>query len=471
MFESNSGHFHRTFEWPRGIVHSVEASRGHAPEGDACSPGWFELPLTPGECVTLRAQVGGPEILAQHDGEWSDEQCEPASSLNDRLRDSLCQFVVKRGAGKTVIAGYPWFLDWGRDTLIVARGMLAAGMIDEVADIVATYGALEKQGTLPNTLHGDNDSNRNTSDAPLWYGVVCSELVDVGVNLADLRAADRNISDILQSIASHYRDGTPNGINMDPASGLVWSPTHFTWMDTNHPAGSPRQGYPIEIQALWLRLLKLLGDEWKPQHDQAKNSLIELYSISDEWLSDLLIAEPGVSAANAVPDNALRSNGLLAVVLGEVVGEPAQRMVSAAQKHLVVPGGVRSLAPLPVRPPLPVRSHAGNLLNDPNRPYFGRYEGDEDTQRKPAYHNGTAWVWSLPIFCEALARAWAFSPESVAAARSYLLSVEPLLNEGCLGHLPEVLDGDAPHTQRGCDAQAWSASESFRVWKLLNENQ
>jgi glycogen debranching enzyme len=106
-------------------------------------------------------------------------------------------------------------------------------------------------------------------------------------------------------------------------------------------------------------------------------------------------------------------------------------------------------------------------LNNPDEPYWGRYEGDEDTRRKPAYHNGTAWVWSLPMFCEALVRAWDFSPESVGAARSYLLSMEPLLNEGCLGHLPEVLDGDAPHAQRGCDAQAWSVSEAHRVWRLL----
>jgi glycogen debranching enzyme len=111
----------------------------------------------------------------------------------------------------------------------------------------------------------------------------------------------------------------------------------------------------------------------------------------------------------------------------------------------------------------------GTLLNEPDKPYCGRYEGDEDTRRKPAYHNGTAWVWSLPVFCEALAQAWDFTPQSVAAAKSYLLSAETLLNEGCLGHLPEILDGDTPHTQRGCDAQAWSVSEAYRVWKLLNE--
>ena len=155
--------------------------------------------------------------------------------------------------------------------------------------------------------------------------------------------------------------------------------------------------------------------------------------------------------------------------MGVVDPKPARQMVAAAQQHLGVPGAIRSLAPVTVNPPLPIKMHDGALLNEPDKPYCGRYEGDEDTSRKPAYHNGTAWVWSLPVFCEALAQAWDFTPESVEAAKSYLLTAEPLLNEGCIGHLPEILDGDTPHTQRGCDAQAWSVSEAYRVWKLFNE--
>jgi glycogen debranching enzyme len=128
---------------------------------------------------------------------------------------------------------------------------------------------------------------------------------------------------------------------------------------------------------------------------------------------------------------------------------------------------LRSLAPLPVAVALPIRGQGGQLLNDPQAPYWGRYEGDEDTRRKPAYHNGTAWTWTFPAFCESLARAWDFEPLAVVAARSFLSSMEPLLGAGCLGQVPEIVDGDAPHTQRGCDAQAWGATEAFRVWKLL----
>ncbi len=145
----------------------------------------------------------------------------------------------------------------------------------------------------------------------------------------------------------------------------------------------------------------------------------------------------------------------------------ARRTVEAARQWLLVPGGLRSLAPLPVIPPLPIHHH-GHLLNDPNHPYWPRYEGEEDTRRKPAYHNGTAWMWTFPMFCEALVRAYPGDSGAIDAAKSYLLSIEGLMNEGCLGQLPEITDGDAPHTQRGCDAQAWSATEALRVWAWLH---
>jgi len=123
---------------------------------------------------------------------------------------------------------------------------------------------------------------------------------------------------------------------------------------------------------------------------------------------------------------------------------------------------------MPVSAPLPIYGGDGKLLNNPTEPYQGRYEGDEDTRRKAAYHNGTAWTWTFPVFCEALARAWDFSPHAVSAANSYLGSMERLMNDGCLGQIPEILDGDTPHEPRGCDAQAWGVTEALRVGKLLD---
>ncbi|HZI31141.1 MAG TPA: amylo-alpha-1,6-glucosidase, partial [Candidatus Binatia bacterium] len=395
--------------------------------------------------------------------------------FESRLIHAAKQFVVRRDEGKTVIAGYPWFLDWGRDSLICARGLLAAGLTQEVKALLLTFAKFEQNGTLPNTIHGNDVSNRDTSDAPLWFAVVCEDLGDE-IFFNTLTGGNRSIRDVLVSIAENYCKGTPNGIYMDPDSALIWSPSHFTWMDTNYPAGTPREGYPVEIQALWIRLLRLLEKisdkpgrkKWRDLASRAADSFEKLFWLEDKgWFADVLIAKSRVIARDAIPSDALRSNCLFAVSLGLTTGERAKSCVEAAQKYLVVPGALRSLAPLPLSVPLPIWRD-GHLLNNPNEPYRPRYEGDEDTSRKLAYHNGTAWTWTFPTFCEALARVWNFSPEAVATAKSYLASTDKLLNEGCIGQLPEILDADAPHAQRGCDAQAWGATEVLRVWKLLD---
>jgi starch synthase (maltosyl-transferring) len=185
------------------------------------------------------------------------------------------------------------------------------------------------------------------------------------------------------------------------------------------------------------------------------------------FFSDTLHAGPGTPASAARPDDHLRPNQLLAVSLGLVSDERARSAVAAAGRHLLVPGAMRTLAPLLVHYALPVRGKDGALLGDPAQPYRGRYEGDEDTQRKPAYHNGTAWPWWLATYCEALACAYPGDERAQAAARAILGSAARLLGSGCLGQLPEILDGDAPHRERGCDAQAWSVTETLRGWLVL----
>jgi starch synthase (maltosyl-transferring) len=479
---ASAGQYHSQPEWIFDIPHPIEASRGQTGSGDVFSPGWFELPLPKGVALQLvvtaeaeGADEAGMMLAASH----------PPDSFDEQLQQAACAYVVRRGEGKTVIAGYPWFLDWGRDTLICARGLLAAGMIDEVQEILLTFARFEEKGTLPNIIHGEHVGNRDTTDAPLWFGVVCEELAALklersksgrGFYTTPVDAKKRPLSDVLRSIAAGYLHGTPNGIHVDPESALVWSPSHFTWMDTNYPAGTPREGYPIEIQCLWIRLLQQLdrigvppaGETWAALAGRAMESLEKLYWLPKQgWFADVLRAGPKTPAAKAAADDALRSNCLFAVSLGLIHGERARQTVDAARRWLVVPGGLRSLAPLPVKLPLEIRHH-GHGLNDPFHPYFGRYEGDEDTRRKPAYHNGTAWTWTFPVFCEALMRAWEDHPAAVAAARAYLTTSHRLLGEGCLGQLPEVLDGNAPHTQRGCDAQAWGVTEALRVWHLIN---
>jgi predicted glycogen debranching enzyme len=469
---ADSGEYHPQPEWCENIPHPVEQSRGQVGSGDAYSPGWFELPLAKGANVTLVATAEPGEIKV---GKRKSESGDSETSFETQLERAAKQFVVRRGEGKTVIAGYPWFLDWGRDSLICARGLLAAGMTEEVKQLLLAFAKFEKDGTLPNTIHGSDVSNRDTSDAPLWFAVVCEDLSDKKFFNAAVDD-NRTIRDVLASIAENYSKGTPNGIRMDADSALIWSPGHFTWMDTNFPAGTPREGYPVEIQVLWIRLLRQLEKnsasaeqkKWRGLADHAVASFEKLFWLEEKgWFADVLLGGSRVIARDATPSDALRSNGLFVVSLGLVTGERAKRCVAAAQKYLVVPGGLRTLAPLPVSVPLPVYRD-GHLLNNPAEPYWPRYEGDEDTRRKPAYHNGTAWTWTFPVFCEALARAWDFSPEAAAAAKSYLGSAEKLLNASCLGQIPEILDGDAPHTQRGCDAQAWGVTEMLRVWKLLS---
>ena len=484
---ADAGEYHPQPEWCENIPHPVEQSRGQTGSGDAYSPGWFEIPLPKGANVTLVATAELDESLHPAPGdplpvlreEKPGGERVQENRFERRLLYAAKQFVVSRDQGRTVIAGYPWFLDWGRDTLICARGLLADGMDEDVKQILLTFAGLEKDGTLPNAIYGDDASNRDTSDAPLWFALACEELSKArpGDFYATPVDTGRTIREVLTSIAQNYSRGTSNGIRMDADSALIWSPAHFTWMDTNHPAGTPREGYPVEIQVLWIRLLRQLEKisapaeqkTWRGLADHATASFEKLFWLDDRgWFADVLLAGSRVVARDASVSDALRSNCLFTVSLGLVAGERAKRCVEAARKYLVVPGGLRSLAPLPVSVPLPVRGNDGGLLNNPVEPYWPRYEGDEDTRRKPAYHNGTVWTWTFPTFCEALARAWDFAPEAVAAARAYLGSTQELMNKGCLGQLPEIMDGDAPHAQRGCDAQAWGATEALRVWKLLN---
>ena len=466
-----AGTYHPQPEACRGIPHPIEGTRGLPDSGDAWSPGWFDLPLPPGSEVHMVVHADttapAPSIrLAQP----------KALDVPGRLRQALQAFVARRASGLTVIAGYPWFLDWGRDTLIACRGLLAAGLVEDTALILRTFAALEDQGTLPNMLGADHTADRDTSDAPLWLAVACEEAAErLGPAFFQAEAGGRSILAVLTSLGEHMRAGARNGVQMDPASGLLWSPAHCTWMDTRYPMGTPREGYPVEIQALWIRLLRLLerlcapsdGEPWAVVRARAEGSLGAFWLEDRGWFADVLLASQGVPAKDALPADHLRPNQLLLVSLGLVSGERAQRCVAACARHLLVPGGLRSLAPLPVTVPLPIPAPWGGNLNEPTQPYQGRYEGDEDTRRKPAYHNGTAWVWQLPMLCEALDLAWEASPAARTTARAWLASMAPLLDTGCLGQLPEILDGDAPHTPRGCDAQAWSVSEALRVWRGL----
>ena len=474
----SKGEFRCEPEWTYMVPHPIEADRGLDGASDLFSPGYFSVTLKGGEQADLEAEIVVGHAPPPSAAEFEDDAAhagEPDSvPLTEALRDALKAFVVRRGAGKTVIAGYPWFLDWGRDTLIVLRGMIAAGQRQEAREIMIEFARFEDQGTLPNMIRGDDVSNRDTSDAPLWLFTACADLLASEGDDAFLAedCGGRTVREALLSIGRHYRTGTPNGIGMDVDSGLIFSPSHFTWMDTNHPAGTPREGYPIEIQALWHAALRMLARlepdaDWAALAEQVGHSVAALFPVEtagergrERYLSDCLHAAPGRSAAQAEADDALRPNQLLAITLGMVQDRSLGAAIVRACQALLVPGAIRSLADRPVRMPLPIRGRDG-LLNDPERPYWGVYRGDEDTRRKPAYHNGTAWTWLYPSYAEALPMV--FGPSALPTALAYAAVGETLINRGCIGQIPEIADGDTPHAQRGCGAQAWGVSELYRA--------
>ena len=497
----SGGTYHHEPQWEYNVPHPEESARGQDSAGDLFSPGWISADLKVGDAVEIVGELERRSGGAEGDGaasmeprfkfgkieEWPSNLLASIAShrlpplarpatlpLAEELRQAMELFIVKRDDLKTVIAGYPWFLDWGRDTFIFMRGMIAAGMIDDSVKILKAFAAFEENGTLPNIIYGSTAGNRDTTDAQLWF-IRCVEEVEAAVSESRDRRPARPVAgkpDVLElpvpdipgpdtpggepagagrpdistlkatceSIVDHDISGTPNGIKMDPDSALVWSPSHFTWMDTNYPACTPRVGYPVDIQALWISALRYLGRD--KLADKALSNLKRLFKDPNgPGYCDCLAAPGGERAEDAVPDAAVRPNQLFLLTLGIL----DDRSILSATEELLVPGGIRSLS-------------AEHYL------YKGVYAGDEDTERKPAYHNGTVWAWPFPLYAEALAMTGAAKPET---ALQLLASAVENLNVGCIGHISEIADGDAPHAQKGCAAQAWSVSELLRVWLRL----
>ncbi len=469
--ELKKGEFHAEPEWYYMIQHLVDRERGIDGEGDLWSPGYFKMELKGKQTAALTAAINKVPTFGKPTLSVQDETI----SIEESMKLAMKQFIVNRDEFQTVIAGYPWFLDWGRDTLICLRGIIAAGFLTEAQNILLQFAKYEKGGTIPNMIRGNDDNNRETSDAPLWLFVACDELMQAQGNqkLLKVDCGDgRKVEEVLVALAKGLMKGTKNGILFDERSGLIFSPSHFTWMDTNYPAGTPRKGYPIEIQSMWKYALNMLAkldksNDWTKHAKLVEKSISELFLVEAgdfTYLADCLSAEPGVSAFDAEQDDALRSNQLLAVTLGAVTDSNLCKQIIEACEQLLIPGAIRSLADRPVQHPCPVFND-GHLLNNPQHPYWGHYSGDEDTRRKPAYHNGTAWTWPFPSYAEALVMV--YGEEAKATALSILGSASDVLNHGCLRQSPEVIDGNHPHTQRGCGAQAWGVTELYRVVKQL----
>ena len=365
------------------------------------------------------------------------------------------QFVVRRPTaadpnGQSIIAGYPWFSDWGRDTMIALPGLtLATGRPEVAASILRTYAQFVDQGMLPNRFPDAGETPEyNTVDATLWYFVALHEVVTATGDVA----LARELFPVLADIIDWHIRGTRYNIHMDEADALLYAGeegVQLTWMDAKVDdwVVTPRAGKAVEINALWYNALCIMASLAEQLGEEAGRyaALAERVAAGFErfWNAPLGYCYD-VLDAPAGPDGSLRPNQLLAVSLphSPLSAERQRSIVDTCARHLLTPHGLRSLSP-------------------DDKAYIGRYAGDR-RKRDGAYHQGTVWGWLIGPFVLAHRRVYG----DVAAARSYLLPLLQHLNDHGVGSISEIFEGDAPFAPRGCTAQAWSVAEVLRAWRM-----
>jgi predicted glycogen debranching enzyme len=417
------------------------------------------------------AQNAAPAIIAStrvHEAAEArmleDEEVERREKIADAspARDTFAmllttaadQFIVARGDQKSVIAGYPWFGDWGRDTMISLPGLtLVTGRFEDARNILRAFARSMDQGMLPNRFPEAGETPEyNTVDATLWMFHAVSEFLRYTGDYDFVR--DELYQPLAESVSWHQR-GTRYGIHMD-SDGLLEAGepgVQLTWMDAKLGdwVVTPRQGKPVEIQALWynaLRVMEHLGTAFdKDEESRHYGSLAErarasfeqtFWNEADGCLHDVV--------TGSGPDRSLRPNQIFAVSLPHALltGSKALRVVDVVEWELLTPYGLRTLSP-----------------HDPN--YRGQYGGDPRS-RDSAYHQGTVWPWLLGPFLSAYVKVHGASEPVRHRANEFLNPLRAHLWQAGLGQISEVFDGDPPHRPGGCIAQAWSVAEVLRTY-------
>lgn len=457
---AHTGTYHHDPQWYRRFRYSEETNRGFEDTEDLASPGTFRFALGAGAAI-LECEAGDvPDVpvpawpLREEVAHRLEAERRRRDARPDRLDRAATAYLARRGSGSTIVAGYPWFTDWGRDTLIALRGLcLARGELDVAGQILHAWAGAVSEGMLPNRFpDAEDEPEYNSVDASLWFVVVAQEWLDRMARAG--RAADgrahASVVAAMQAILHGYQRGTRHGIRMDDDALLAAGVPglQLTWMDAKvgEDVITPRIGKPVEVQALWINALHAGArhdSAWAPVADRAHASFLARFP---DPATGGLVDVVDVDHCAGSMDGSVRPNQVFAVgglPVPLLHGEAARAVVTLLEQRLLTPMGLRTLEPHDVR-------------------YRPRYEGGVG-QRDGAYHQGTAWPWLLGPFVEAWVRVHGNTPGARAEARRRFL--EPLLarEQLGLGHLPEIADGDPPHLPRGCPFQAWSVAEALRL--------
>ena len=463
-------------DWHWNFRHRAETARGLDDTEDLFRPGRFTLRLAQGQqaTVVLSAESDGPEAIASVQAQIRRRQTVLLDKLPAKVPDwigrlalAADQFLVERhyadqAPGKTVIAGYPWFSDWGRDTMIALPGLtLATRRYEMAAGILRTFAAHISDGMLPNRFPDDAAAPEyNTVDATLWY----FHAIDQYTRHSDDLALATELYPALADIIAWHRRGTRYGIRVDSQDGLLAAGeagVQLSWMDARVGdwVVTPRSGKAVEVNALWYNALHIMASlatrlgkdtqaaEYRQAAAQARSGFQRFWNGARECLYDVIDGpegEPGADGRNY--DGRLRPNQLLAVSLPHSPLEAAQRkaVVDTCARELLTPYGLRSLA----------RGEPG---------YRERYQGGP-RERDGAYHQGTVWAWLIGPFVDAHYRVY----RDAATARAFLEPLALHLDTAGVGSISEIFDAEAPYTARGCFAQAWSVAEVLRAWLNLH---
>jgi predicted glycogen debranching enzyme len=436
-------------EWYRNFTYAQERLRGLDDGEDLAAPGVFAFPLAADPAVMILRAGDGLSLRPAECAEALADRARARRGAQGALDRAAAAYLVDRGSGRTIIAGYPWFTDWGRDTFISLRGLcLATGRLRDARDILLQWAGSVDGGMVPNRFPDDGGpAEFNSVDAALWFVIAAHDYLTAAPPDDGAAAV---LGAAVGSILRCYRDGTRHRIGMD-ADGLIAAGepgVQLTWMDAKYDGHvvTPRIGKPVEIAALWINALRIgarWSADWTALADRATQSFLRRFPNPQGGLYDVVDAGhvAGTADASIRPNQIFAVGGLPFPVLD---GAAAGSVLDTVETHLLTPVGLRSLAP-----------------SDPA--YCPRYQGGR-VERDSAYHQGTVWPFLLGPFVDAWLRQRGRTDAARAeAARRFLAPLEAERQRFGLGHLPEVADGDAPHTPGGCPFQAWSMGEYLRL--------